>query len=169
MGHALHYAPQQISTEPLEEAPSDQGQVITSHAYAALQETLPRLRPNPVVPPPPPSPNQRPIPQGFMNATQRLPGESFPVAPTQVQEVTATHEQLKNDVFAIATNVSALSDRLNRLEDQLRSQSGNTQGAVEALRGEIRSWLENHLHAAVEHCMQHFLSRQSLSQNPPSR
>jgi len=165
IGHALQNAPQQISTEPMDGA-FNGGAVVFPPAYAISHEVMPRPRSAPVIPPPAPSPNQRSMPQEFVTATLQLAKESFQAQQPQAPELMATNEQIRNDVFAIATNVSALSDRLSRLEQQ-RGPSAATQGVLDTLRSEIQSWLENHLPAVVEHCLHQMLSRNPLPQSPP--
>lgn len=135
-------------------------------AYANSHEVMPRPRSAPAIPPPAPSSKQRSMPQESLTATLQLAKESFQAQQPQAPEVMATHEQIRNDVFAIATNVSALSDRLSRLEQQ-RRPSDATQGMLDTLRSEIQSWLENHLPAVVEHCLHQMLSRNPLPQSPP--
>lgn len=164
-GHALQHPPQQISTEPMDGA-FNSGGVAFPPAYASSHGVMPRPRTAPAIPPPAPSPNQRSMPQEFLTATLQLAKESFQTQQPQIPEVMATNEQIRNDVFAIATNVSALSDRLSRLEQQ-RGPSAATQGMLDTLRSEIQSWLENHLPAVVEHCLQQLLSRNPLPQSPP--
>lgn len=68
-------------------------------------------------------------------------------------------EQLRNDVFGIAMSVSALNDRLDRLEQRLPQSGQTAQAGIATLRGEIEVWLENHLNAAVEHCMHRIATR----------
>lgn len=76
-------------------------------------------------------------------------------------------EQLRNDVFGIAMNVSALKDRLDRLEQRLPPAGHAAQPEIAILRSEIEHWLENHLNAAVEHCMRRIISR-TPSPTPPA-
>ncbi|MEZ5384598.1 MAG: hypothetical protein R3F13_03700 [Prosthecobacter sp.] len=61
-------------------------------------------------------------------------------------------ELLRNDVFGIAMSVSALNDRLDRLE-QRAPQSAQLQNAITTMQGQIETWLESHLCSAVEHCL----------------
>lgn len=87
-----------------------------------------------------------------------------PVAPGRpdtaaLHEWSAQIDQLRNDVFGIAMSVSALRDRIDRLEHKVNSEDQSTQSSLQKLRGEVEVWLENHLNAAVEHCMQRILSR----------
>ncbi|WP_395752971.1 hypothetical protein [Prosthecobacter sp.] len=76
-------------------------------------------------------------------------------------DLPAQIEQLRNDIFGIAMNVSALSDRLERLEQRVPPAGQSMQASVATLRGEIEVWLEKHLNAAVEHCMHQIISRQN--------
>ncbi|HEY1049491.1 MAG TPA: hypothetical protein VGE39_07040, partial [Prosthecobacter sp.] len=79
-------------------------------------------------------------------------------------EWAAQMEQLRNDIFGIAMSVSALNDRIDRL-DQRAPQSG---AGLATLRSEIESWLENHLNAAVEHCMHRIANREPVPAAPPA-
>jgi len=76
-------------------------------------------------------------------------------------------DQLRNDIFGIAMNVSALSDRLDRLEQRLPAAGQSMQAGIATLRGEIETWLENHLNAAVEHCMHKIISRTNSTVSNP--
>lgn len=80
------------------------------------------------------------------------------------QDLPAQIEQLRNDIFGIAMNVSALNDRIDRMEQRLPQAGQSVQAGIAALRGEIETWLENHLNAAVEHCMNQIINRA----NPPA-
>lgn len=68
-------------------------------------------------------------------------------------------DQMRNDVFGIAMSVSALSDRIDRLELRLPSNDQAGQEGMTKLRREIEVWLENHLTTAVEYCMSRIASR----------
>jgi len=72
-------------------------------------------------------------------------------------------EQLRNDIFGIAMNVSALNDRIDRMEQRIPQTGQSAQAGIATLRGEIETWLENHLNAAVEHCMHKIISRTNSS------
>ncbi len=113
-------------------------------------------------------------PSGSLEITPRFepPSETMHFAanaasPPDKSEFSASHdwasqlEQMRNDVFGIAMSVSALSDRLDRLEQRI------PQADIATLRGEIEAWLENHLHAAVEHCMHRIASHSSASATSP--
>lgn len=81
---------------------------------------------------------------------------STPLLQPQPQpEWAAQIEQLRNDIFSIAMSVSALNDRIDRL-DQRAPQAG---ASLDTLRSEIGTWLENHLGTAVEHCMHRIANR----------
>jgi hypothetical protein len=85
--------------------------------------------------------------------TPPVQAPSRPVtAPTQ--DWSGQIEQLRSDIFSIATNVSAMNDRIDRLDPR-----GAQVAALASLRIEIETWLENHLNAAVEHCMHRIMSR----------
>lgn len=94
-----------------------------------------------------------------------------PAAPPQFQsgagEWSTQMEQLRNDLFGVAMSVSALNDRLDRLEQRVPVGGTSMQAGLATLRGEIESWLENHLGTAVEHCMQRILSRPDRSDSSP--
>lgn len=81
------------------------------------------------------------------------------------QDLPAQIEQLRNDIFGIAMNTSALNDRLDRMEQRLPQAGQSAQAGIAALRGEIETWLENHLNAAVEHCMNQIISRTHSTAN----
>lgn len=117
--------------------------------------------------PPAPSPNRRFATDDTLaaasEATLQLPfaavQPSSQVAASSSHEWGTQIEQLRNDVFSIAMSVSALSDRLDRLEHRAPQSGQSMQESIAALRGEIESWLGNHLNLAVEHCMQRILQR----------
>ena len=77
-------------------------------------------------------------------------------------------EQLRNDIFGIAMNVSALNDRLDRMEQRIPQTGQSVQAGIATLRGEIESWLGNHLNAAVEHCMHQIMTRTNSANNCPA-
>lgn len=82
-----------------------------------------------------------------------------------VHDLPAQIEQLRNDIFGIAMNTSALNDRLDRMEQRLPQTGQSMQASIAALRSEIESWLENHLNAAVEHCMHQIINRTQSAAN----
>lgn len=76
-------------------------------------------------------------------------------------------EQLRNDIFGIAMNVSALNDRLDRMEQRIPQAGQSAQASIATLRGEIETWLENHLNGAVAHCMNQIISRTNTPVSNP--
>ena len=81
-----------------------------------------------------------------------------PEAGTPGHELTDHLEQLRNDLFSAATNISALSDRLERLESRpVASAAFHTELAT--LRSDIESWITHHLEAAVEQSMRRIWER----------
>lgn len=118
---------------------------------------------------PAPSPNQRQAP--LLEGASRQPvllADTLTLPPPVVQapsgplhqplpEWAAQMEQLRNDIFGIAMSVSAMNDRIDRLDQ--RSAQAVTAG-LGALRTEIQTWLESHLNAAVEHCLHRIMTRQ---------
>jgi hypothetical protein len=162
MGHS----PGQISTEPLLGTPGNifSPPVLESAAPQPKRDISPRLSTGL---PPAPSPNQRftdsPPPALSSSGTHSATLHLHPVT-AQPQfhsgnDWNAQMEQLRNDLFGIAMSVSALNDRLDRLEQRVPSGASPVQASLATLRAEIESWLENHLNTAVEHCMQRIMSR----------
>ena len=82
-------------------------------------------------------------------------------------DISAQIEQLRNDIFGIAMNVSALSDRLDRLEQRIPPADQSQQAGVATLRAEIETWLEKHLNTAVEHCMHQIIQRTNSASSYP--
>jgi predicted nucleic acid-binding Zn-ribbon protein len=80
-------------------------------------------------------------------------------------DLPAQIDQLRNDIFGIAMNASALNDRIDRMEQRLPQAGQSAQAGIATLRGEIETWLENHLNAAVEHCMNQIINRTNSSAN----
>jgi len=148
----MHHAPANISTEPLTgmvdkafQSPVQLPRVY--EAKATLQS-----------PPPAPSPNMRLAAETLeMPPFSRAPSTSLP---PPVEDITSQLEQLRNDVFGIAMSVSALNDRLDRLE-QRPSQGTHLQNAVATMQGQIENWLESHLNGAVEHCLHRIMAASS--------
>lgn len=165
----MQHAPGLISTEPLPDTP---GNTFTPPA-ADFGAPVVKNSALPVFLPPAPSPNQRPMlapepsrpPVLLMANTLTMPppvpsplvqAPSTPLLqPPQQPEWAAQIEQLRNDIFSIAMSVSALNDRIDRL-DQRAPQAG---ASLDTLRSEIGTWLENHLGTAVEHCMHRIANR----------
>lgn len=108
--------------------------------------------------PPAPSPNLRFTGGQVTSGIIAHPGVgalNSPASPDWAGQI----EQLRNDVFGIAMSVSALTDRLDRLEQRTPQNGQSMQAGIATLRGEIEAWLENHLNSAVEHCMHRLASR----------
>lgn len=82
-----------------------------------------------------------------------------------MEDLSAQLEQLRNDVFGIAMSVSALNDRLDRLE-QRAPQGAQLQNAITTMQGQIETWLENHLTSAVEHCMHRLMTPPAVPPPP---
>lgn len=160
----MNQAPSLVSTEPLQGAP---GSTFNTLAEVAVPREVPHfpvqtaktpankpftkeqeaeLHVTAAVPPPT---SQQPSAQGIAT------GHDLP----------AQIEQLRNDIFGIAMNASALNDRLDRMEQRLPQAGQSAQAGIATLRGEIETWLENHLNAAVEHCMNQIISRTHSSAN----
>ncbi len=162
----MQQAPGQISTEPLFGTPGNTFMPPMSEVVAPTGDW--QQQPNAVsslLPPAPPL-NQRmtPVTDSFrppvlVSETLHLPTPQLQAptrpAPTPAQDWSVQIEQLRNDIFGIAMNVSALSDRIERTEQR----GPQAAAGLAVLRGEIETWLENHLNAAVEHCMHRIISR----------
>lgn len=155
-------APANIYTEPLEDAAGGAFSPVGEsglHSMAADERTIiDRL-------PPARSPNFR-----LATATADLapaPPQRAPSSPLPhpMEDLSAQLEQLRNDVFGIAMSVSALNDRLDRLE-QRAPQGAQLQNAITTMQGQIETWLENHLSTAVEHCMHRLMTPPAASPPP---
>jgi hypothetical protein len=164
----MNYSPGHISTEPMLGTPGNTFSPPVSNASPRAAQDYPLLATSHL--PPSPSPNQRLTgsqggspPAEFQIATLHLPPTmtqpGVKAVSAQGPELAAQIEQLRNDVFGIAMSVSALNDRLDRLEQRTPHGGQSVQAGIATLRGEIESWLENHLNSAVEHCMQRAMSR----------
>ncbi len=165
----MQQAPGHISTEPLLGTPGNSFSPPVLESVPHVGAEQPRLTPNSNSLPPAPSPNQRSESDAGFARQPVLVAETLPLVPPPVQapsralsqpgqEWAAQIEQLRNDIFSIAMNVSALNDRIDRLDTR-----GTQVAGLATLRGEIETWLENHLNAAVEHCMHRIISRTALS------
>ena len=168
----MNHSPGQISTEPMLAAMG--GRFSPPAVEIATIAAPNHLRQTPVH-----SPNQ----PFAKNRETALPAElqvaAVPLPPPPslqptVKDAAATGhdlpaqiEQLRNDIFGIAMNVSALNDRLDRLEQRLPPAGQSVQACIATLRGEIENWLENHLNAAVEHCMHQIISRTNSTVSTP--
>ena len=155
--------PVNIYSEPLEGAAGGAFSPVaenTHHAMADDDRTIiGRL-------PPARSPNFRLAPAAADLAPaappQRAPSNPLP---HPMEDLSAQLEQLRNDVFGIAMSVSALNDRLDRLE-QRAPQGAQLQNAITTMQGQIETWLENHLSTAVEHCMHRLMTPPAASPPP---
>lgn len=169
----MQQSPGVISTEPLLGTP---GNNFTPPPVVDVAASAERAAAIAAFFPPAPSPNQQPVlaaerphpPVVLLADTLSLPlpvpvaqAPSTPLLQPQ-PEWAVQMEQLRNDIFGIAMSVSALNDRIDRL-DQRAPQAG---AGLATLRSEIESWLGNHLNAAVEHCMHRIASRVSAPSAP---
>jgi len=95
-----------------------------------------------------------------------------PATPTETErllrELSGQVEQLRNDFFSAATTISALRDRVERLESRAPDASGNASAEVAALRTDFEAWIAQHLENTVEHCMRRVWARASMAANPPT-
>ncbi|MGV3660704.1 MAG: hypothetical protein ACO1TE_10985 [Prosthecobacter sp.] len=163
----MQQPPGLISTEPLLGTP---GNTFTPPPVIDLAASAERAAAIAALLPPAPSPNQRPAlaaepsrpPVILLADTLNLPppvpvaqAPSTPLLQPQ-PEWAAQMEQLRNDIFGIAMSVSALNDRIDRLDQRAPQAAG---AGLATLRSEIEAWLENHLNAAVEHCMHRIANR----------
>ncbi len=95
-----------------------------------------------------------PPPSAVATETERL-----------LREVAGQVDQMRNDFFSAATNISALNDRLERLESRSGTSAG-TSSEVAALRADFETWISQHLEAAVEQCMRRVWARASMPPTP---
>lgn len=162
-------APGHVSTEPLLGTP---GNTFTPPMLSTPPKDPPRLTPAHLAPAP--SPNMRPASDqtasSEMSATVHATTLRAPARRETVPtpDWAAQIDQMRNDVFGIAMNVSALKDRLDRLEQKVSSTDQTAQTSLLKLRGEVEVWLENHLNAAVEHCMQRIITRTNSPNSLPA-
>lgn len=165
----MNHAPGLVSTEPL------QGTQGSSFAAPALEapRAMSHFRPQGAVNSAglPFASRQEPVRAADLQLTAAVPPPTaqHPVTPgsAPAQDLQAQIEQLRNDIFGIAMNTSALNDRLDRMEQRLPQAGQSAQAGIAALRGEIETWLENHLNAAVEHCMNQIINRTQSAANRP--
>ena len=169
----MNLAPGHVITEPLLGTPGNtfSPPVLEVSSRSSVDPPL-VMSPSP---PPAASPNLR-LTGGrdsaavdAMMATQFVP-KPTPTSPqmgtSAVQDWSAQIDQLRNDIFGIAMSVSALSDRMDHLEQRVPQAGQSVQAGLAVLRGEIETWLENHLNSAVEHCMhQIIISRTNAPAN----
>ena len=166
-------------------------------AAAAMESPLPTPKPPQLldfqaIPPPAASRLPQPLPPLVMapplNGQAHLtlghaPTTHFNSPPTLatpseterlLRELSGQVEQLRNDFFSAATTISALSDRVERLEKRQpgADTSSNATAEVAALRADFEIWIAQHLETTVEHCMRRVWARPSMQQplaaNPPT-
>lgn len=169
----MQHPPGLVTTEPL----LDSSESNFSPPAKVEAPVAPPLRPRlESFFPPAPSPNQRGVVMpsdaprlpivlaDTLNLPPPMPVPQAPSAPLMQAfsqppgEWTAQLEQLRKDIFSIAMNVSAMNDRIDRL-DQRPPQPAEPSPGLASLRTDIESWLQNHLSTAVEHCMHRIMSR----------
>lgn len=160
----MSHAPGHVSTEPLSRTPGSYFSPSVPGGVPHARSDHPSLTPDRASSPPSTS-------QGMIGQMSAVTMPLAPAAPPQFQggagEWNAQMEQLRNDLFGVAMSVSALNDRLDRLEARAPAGGPSMQAGLATLRGEIESWLENHLGVAVEHCMQRILSRPGRPDSTP--
>lgn len=155
----MYMPPANISTEPL------MGDTFSPPVKNGSRQTAGDDRTSIGSLPPARSPNFRLAPATVElapAAPQRAPSSPLP---HPMEDLSAQLEQLRNDVFGIAMSVSALNDRLDRLE-QRAPQGAQLQNAITTMQGQIETWLENHLSSAVEHCMHRLMTPPAASPTP---
>lgn len=101
--------------------------------------------------------NSPPSPGSTSTETERL-----------LRELSGQVEQLRNDFFSAATTISALRDRVERLESRGPASSAGASAEVAALRTDFEAWIAQHLETTVEHCMRRVWARASMAANPPT-
>ncbi len=158
----MRQPPANISTEPLKNTLSEVPPPLENRAYFTSDDDKTIIGSLP----PAPSPNVRLAPaiEDFQPSLQ-LRAPSSLLSSSSMEDFAAQLEQLRNDVFGIAMSVSALNDRLDRLE-QRAPQGSQLQNAVTAMQSQIESWLESHLGSAVEHCLHRLMPASAASQTP---
>ena len=162
----MNHSPGRISTEPILAA---LGGTLTPPAV----EIVPRAAPVHTSPHPFADDREAALPAVELQAAAAPPPPSPSLQPSTKSAAVTVHdwpsqiEQLRNDIFGIAMNVSAISDRLDRLEQRVPPSGQSLQAGIATLRGEIEIWLENHLNAAVEHCMHQIISRTNSAASHP--
>ncbi len=164
----MSHAPGHVSTEPLQ---GTQGSVFTPTVPEGLSHAVPQF-PRPAEVSSAKLPYKREqedlLPVG-MQVTAAVPPPTSQQSSMQGtasgHDLPAQIDQLRNDIFGIAMNASALNDRIDRMEQRLPQAGQSVQAGIATLRGEIETWLESHLNAAVEHCMNQIISRTNSSAN----
>jgi len=160
----MNHAPGHVSTEPLQ---GIQGSTFTAPTLEALPRAVPHF-PRPVAVNSPKLPfkqEQEAVLPAEMQVTAAIPPPSSQQGTASGHDLPAQIDQLRNDIFGIAMNVSAMNDRIDRMEQRLPQAGHSAQAGIATLRGEIETWLENHLNAAVEHCMNQIINRANPSAN----
>jgi len=160
----MNHAPGHVSTEPLQ---GIQGSTFTAPTLEALPRAVPHFpRPAAVNSPKQPfNPEQEAVLPVEMQVTAAIPPPSSQQGTASGHDLPAQIDQLRNDIFGIAMNVSAMNDRIDRMEQRLPQAGQSVHAGIATLRGEIETWLENHLNAAVEHCMNQIINRANPSAN----
>jgi len=160
----MNHAPGHVSTEPLQ---GTQGSTFTAPALEALPRAVPHFpRPAAVNSAKQPfNQQQEAVLPAEMQVTAAIPPPSSQQGTASGHDLPAQIDQLRNDIFGIAMNVSAMNDRIDRMEQRLPQAGPSVQAGIATLRGEIETWLENHLNAAVEHCMNQIINRANPSAN----
>lgn len=166
----MSHAPGHVITEPL---PGTLGSAFSPPALDAMPRAVAAFPRRATVH----SPNQpfAQEPEASLPADLQLTAAVPPPTATQSssQGTASGHDwpaqidQLRNDIFGIAMNVSAMNDRIDRIDQRPPQAGPSVQADIATLRGEIETWLENHLNAAVEHCMRQIISRKNSSANCP--
>lgn len=161
----MNHAPEHVMTEPLFGTP---GKTFSPPVFDVAHRGNPdvsRLRPSQF--PPASSPNLR-----FADGQETSGAVDYSAAGSvdsiARHDWAAQIEQMRNDVFGIAMSVSALNDRLDRLEQRTPPGGQSVQAGIASLRSEIETWLETHLNSAVEHCMYRLASRNSPTATHPA-
>ncbi len=160
----MNHAPGHVSTEPLQ---GIQGSTFTAPTLEALPRAVPHF-PRPVAVNSPKLPfkqEQEAVLPAEMQVTAAIPPPSSQQGTASGHDLPAQIDQLRNDIFGIAMNVSAMNDRIDRMEQRLPQAGQSVHAGIATLRGEIETWLENHLNAAVEHCMNQIINRANPSAN----
>ncbi len=160
----MSHAPGHVSTEPLH---GIQGSTFAAPALEALPRAVPHFPLQAAV-----NSEKMPFKQEHeavlpveMQVAAAIPPPSSQQGSAASHDLPAQIDQLRNDIFGIAMSVSAMNDRIDRLEPRLPQAGLPVQAGIATLRGEIETWLENHLNAAVEHCMKQIINRTHSSAN----
>ena len=160
----MSHAPGHVSTEPLQGA---QGSVFSLPAPEAVPCSIPDFPRQAAVNAAtlPFKHEQEAVLPPEVHLTSAVPPPASQQGTLLAQDLPAQIDQLRNDIFGIAMSVSAMNDRIDRMEQRLPQAGQSVQAGIAALRGEIETWLENHLNAAVEHCVNQIILRANPSDN----